>query len=212
MGSLNRFNLAELCFQNSITALVETGTYLGAGIELAMKSNIERIHSIEIDPDYYFRAVERYRENNQVSIHLGSSSSVLPSLLEYANLNYNCFFWLDAHFPMADKGSVAYDHETDKEKRMPLIHELTSIVSRRYDYKDIIIIDDLRCFTDDSRIKADSFDAHMSKLGHRGFNCTRQSVVGVTLNDILVITADSYSPQFIYEDEGYIILLRKELK
>jgi hypothetical protein len=209
VGSLRRFNINELRTSGGISALVETGTYLGEGIDWALSCGLDQVHSIEIDSEYYFKAIDKYRSHPQVSIHLGSSSELLPDLLKFSSPHCNTLFWLDAHFPMADKGSVPYNYEQDKVKRMPIIAELSSIVSSRAQFNDIIIIDDLRCFVDDPRIKADSFDVHMSKLGTRGQNCTRQSVVGITLDDILCLATANYDHHFIFEDEGYVILTRK---
>lgn len=193
----------------SISSLIETGTFRGNGIRIAIEAGIERIHSIEIDPDFYHCAVDEFQSYQGVSIHLGSSHEILPDLLRFSSLKGNALFWLDAHFPLADKGEVSYKSELNPAKRMPILSELEAIVRFREDFDDLIIIDDLRCFTDDPRIKADSFDEHMNKLGARGEGCKRTHVVGVELNEILMMTRGKYKHDLIFEDEGYIVLSRQ---
>ena len=208
MGSLQRFNLKKIRDVYNIDAFVETGTLTGCGVRLAIESGMNQIHSIEIDPEYYFRAVNMFRGNQTVSLHLGSSHQVLPGLLEHYQIQENTLFWLDAHFPLADKGEVAYNHETDASKRMPLLSELEAIVKHRANFNDVIIIDDLRCFVDDPRIRADSFDEHMRKLGARGVGCNRKDIVGIDLETILSTATNRYRHELQFDDEGYIILVR----
>lgn len=208
MGSIKRFNIKSICDVHRISNFIETGTYLGDSIDSAVDAGINNTHSIEIDPEYYFKAVEKYSKHPNINIHLGSSHTIMPSLLKYSSLRSNCLFWLDAHFPLADKGVVPYNNEKNSSKRMPIVRELSSIIKHRSSFNDVIIIDDLRCFTDDPRIPADPFDVHMSKLGLRGSGCTRESVVGVTLEDILNLSSSVYSHSLVFEDEGYIVLRR----
>lgn len=209
MGSLQRFNLRAIKVNYNIGALIETGTFRGDGIRLAIEAGIERIHSIEIDPDFYHRAVDEFQSHQGVSIHLGSSHELLPNLLRFSSLRGNALFWLDAHFPLADKGDVSYRSELNPAKRMPILSELEAIVRLREDFDDLIIIDDLRCFSDDPRIKVDTFDEHMNKLGARGEGCKRTDVVGVQLDEILFMTRGKYKHNLLFEDEGYIVLSRQ---
>lgn len=209
MGSIQRFNLGQLSEEFNISTFVETGTYEGSGTKYAYDSGFHQIHTIEIDPDYYLAANYRFKDFANIFLHLGSSHLVISNLINSPFLKEeNVLFWLDAHFPLADKGQVSYRHTIDPVVRMPIISELQAIVSNRNNgYRDVIIIDDLRCFVDDARIPAASFDEHMKTLGARGEGCTRDSVVGVCLEDILRVTEGFFLPQLVFEDEGYLVLL-----
>lgn len=209
MGSIQKFKIGQLREEFNIGVFIETGTYQGSGTAYAAYSGFSQIHSIEIDPEYYFSAQFRFRDHNNIFLHLGSSHLVIPSLICSSFLkNEHVLFWLDAHFPLADRGEVSYNNTTDPIVRMPIISELQAIIKNRgKGYRDIVIIDDLRCFVDDPRIPAASFDDHMKSLGARGEGCTRESVVGVTLDEILSVTEGIFLPQLIFEDEGYILLL-----
>lgn len=207
MGSIQSFNLHALREQFVTTHFVETGTYKGDGTLYALNSGYT-VDSIEIDPQLYLLAHSRFKDEQSIRLHFGSSSDLLLPLLKSNLINCNTLFWLDAHFPFADVGAETYSYETDPLRRMPILKELESIVHTRQLFSDIIIIDDLRCFVDDDRIPAASFDDHMRSLGNRGFGCTRSSVVGITLEDILSVTSTSFKHQLIYKDEGYIVLTR----
>ena len=209
MGSIQNFDIKQLSHKFGIGTFVETGTYQGSGTEYAYNAGFKQIHTIEIDPDYYFAAQYRFKDCGNIFLHLGSSHFIISSMVNSLFLKEeNVLFWLDAHFPLADKGEVSYRHTTDPEVRMPIISELQAIVRNRGNgYSDVIIIDDLRCFVDDARIPAASFDDHMKSLGARGEGCTRDSVVGVSLEEILRVTEGKFLPQLVFEDEGYILLL-----
>jgi hypothetical protein len=211
MGSLNRFNLAKIKNIFDISSLLETGTYKGGGVRHAVNHGIDLVHSIEIDPILYLQNQLEFSTLEKVFIHLGSSHEVIPLLLPHLESIENpMIFWLDAHFPFADSGMHAYNYEQDDLRRMPIISEISSIVSARPHHKDIIIIDDLRCFIDDDRIPADPFDVHMAKLGTRGAGCTRQNVVGVNISDITNILSPFYSTTYIMLDEGYAFFSPKD--
>jgi len=77
---------------------IETGSYLGGGIEAASaESAFQEIYSIEIDPKYYTHC-QNYAgcRDKRVVLILGDSSVELPKLL--AKIKQRCTFWLDAHF------------------------------------------------------------------------------------------------------------------
>ena len=206
MGTINRFCLEEIPLKHSLSTFIETGTYKCDGLRSAMRSGFGELHSIEIDPEFYFSAAREFSTQPHVFIHLGDSHIVLPQILQHSLTEYPALFWLDAHFPFADSGKVSYGHESNNLKRMPILQELDAIINSRSNISDIIIIDDLRCFTDDDRIPANSFDVHMASLGARGLGCTRETVVGVTLMDILNLTNKFYNHHLVFQDEGYIIL------
>ncbi|HRP02646.1 MAG TPA: glycosyltransferase [Candidatus Kapabacteria bacterium] len=86
--------ISEVILQNKPTKLLETGTYLGEGttriiIESLKNANISdyKFFSIEINPNYYYKAIENLRKrnyNNDVTLLNGLSvpKSLLPTIEE----------------------------------------------------------------------------------------------------------------------------------
>lgn len=114
---------------------IETGTYLGEGIEKALDSNsFKYIYSIEIDTLRHLTAKETFSRYDNVTLIRGDSGELLKLVLKH--INEPCTFWLDAHFnnDEAEYGS----------KWCPLIEELNAI--KNHSIKNhTIIIDDYRC-------------------------------------------------------------------
>jgi len=106
---------------------VETGTNLGAGVDLALQLDFRSVISIEKDQTFFEQASAKFKDNTRVRLHLGDSRNIMPTICQEACLP--CFFWLDAH----------YTDDTES----PLFHDLSSIVKRNYPH-DIIAIDDIR--------------------------------------------------------------------
>ncbi len=136
---------------------VETGTYMGETVD-NMLPFFDEIHSIELQPDFYSRAVGKFFRKPQVKLHYGDSSDVLPNLLP--ELNHPSVFWLDGHF---SSGNTAQG-----KKDCPLLEEISSIYEL-FLPKALIIIDDHRLFntnvTEDwSEINEDNI---LSKGGDR---------------------------------------------
>ena len=74
---------------------VETGTYLGEGINTALEAGFEKIYSIEIDDYYFKRCLEKFRNNEKVNLIKGDSKEELPKLLK--QIQEPATIWLDAH-------------------------------------------------------------------------------------------------------------------
>ena len=110
---------------------VETGTYLGYGVQRVL-NNYDFVHSIELSEKWYEYNVNQFKENDKVIMHLGDSKKVLPNLLN--SIKEPLTIYLDAHY------SGEYTAMGDEET--PLLHELEILKNREYD--DIIIIDDCR--------------------------------------------------------------------
>lgn len=110
---------------------IETGTYLGYGIQ-GVLNNYENIHSIELSEKWYQHNVEQFKNNTNVKMYLGDSKKILPELLN--NINEPVTIYLDAHY---SGGPTAFG-----EEEVPLLFELEILKNRKYD--DIIIIDDCR--------------------------------------------------------------------
>jgi hypothetical protein len=118
-----------------LRVFVETGTFAGDMID-AVKRRFQRIVSIELDPGWHARAVERFRSDTHVSLLQGDSGVRLKEVL--ASLTEPALFWLDAHYsgPITARGVVD----------SPIAQELTAL--RAHPIKGhVVLIDDMRDFT-----------------------------------------------------------------
>ena len=118
-----------------IRVFVETGTFAGDMID-AVKPRFQRIVSIELDPGWHARAVERFRSDTHVSLLQGDSGVRLKEVL--ASLTEPALFWLDAHYsgPITARGVVD----------SPIAQELEAL--RAHPVKGhVVLIDDMRDFT-----------------------------------------------------------------
>lgn len=121
-----------------LDTLIETGTYLGDTI-FALKDQFKKLISIELDPGFYAKAIERFRPYKQVSILEGDSGTVLPKVLE--NINTPTLFWLDGHY--SGIGTAKGNADT------PVFKEITSVINHHVK-GHVMLIDDARCFNGDN--------------------------------------------------------------
>jgi|GEM_PF-185527 len=117
-----------------IRILVETGTYMGDMVE-AMRHHFARIYSIELCPDFYSNAVERFSDQPHISILQGDSAEVLSRVL--SDLQKPAIFWLDGHYSEGNTAKGNVD--------TPIIAELEQILTHSVK-GHVILIDDARCF------------------------------------------------------------------
>lgn len=115
-------------FKGNHRIFIETGTYKGDGVRLAVEAGYERIHSIDIVPQ------EGLTVMGHISYHVGDSPDMLREIL--AEVNEPCMFWLDAH-------SQLMEGEADN---FPLLEELKVIASHHIK-THTILIDDLLMMT-----------------------------------------------------------------
>jgi hypothetical protein len=111
---------------------IETGSYLGDGIQRALDARYRQIHSIELSPELFLQCVNRFNDPN-VHLYQGNSISVLPMILD--GLQTYATFWLDAHY---SGGITAQGNENS-----PILSELEIIKNHRIK-EHTILIDDLR--------------------------------------------------------------------
>lgn len=114
---------------------LETGTFKGGGVRLALECGFPKIHSIEIDPVLQGVADREFRNLDNVMIHLGDSTKLLPSILQFITVPIT--FWLDAHIQ---------ESAVIGEFPVPLIQELNLILQCRKGMHDTVMIDDRRLF------------------------------------------------------------------
>lgn len=120
----------------NIECFVETGTYKGHMVYAVMR-HVGCAYSIEIDPTLCREAQRRFAGYANVNILLGQSGDILPLILE--RLDQPCLFWLDAHYSGGSTGKSDLD--------TPILQELDAILNHRDADRDLILIDDARCFT-----------------------------------------------------------------
>jgi hypothetical protein len=74
---------------------VETGTYLGDTVQLALNAGFEYVHTIEVDQGMYDKCHARFKDNPNVKLWLGDSVDIIPQIAD--QLIEPATFWLDAH-------------------------------------------------------------------------------------------------------------------
>ncbi len=125
----------EYAARFGLRVFVETGTYTGHMV-YAMLDKCDEIYSIELDHRFAENAARRFAGYRHVHIVQGDSSRVLPRLL--AEIHQPCLFWLDAHY----SGSTTAKGEVET----PILQELTCILGHENAERNVLLIDDARCF------------------------------------------------------------------
>jgi len=85
-------------YKENCNIFIETGSYIGDGIQAAINAGFEKIISVELSEIQYNYCVDRFKNNSNVNIYLGDSKNLLKNILieNYKPDDY-IFFWLDAH-------------------------------------------------------------------------------------------------------------------
>jgi hypothetical protein len=115
---------------------VETGTYLGDTVKLALEFGYEMVHSVELDAGLYERAVEMFKDNPKVKIWQGDSAEQLANIINEIG-DQPATFWLDAHASGHLVGG--------KSGGTPVVDELKAIAASPCK-NHTIFIDDRRLF------------------------------------------------------------------
>lgn len=121
---------------------IESGSFIGDGIQCALCAGFKTIYSIEISESLYLKCVERFRDKDNVHLIHGDSPLILNRLL--SDINVPITFWLDGHNSGTD-GDTGIVTTYGKYER-PLIYEL-DIIQRHHIKTHTLIIDDLRLWT-----------------------------------------------------------------
>ncbi len=116
----------EVLLRHQNQVFMETGTFMGGGVALALQFPFKVIHSIEIEPTSHFQAAQMFSHEDRVKLHLGDSGVIIADILP--TITTPATFWLDGHAP-----------------HTPLYQELLAI-ARHQIKTHTIIIDDLRVF------------------------------------------------------------------
>lgn len=135
---------------------VETGTYLGDTVKLALEYGFKKIHSIELNKKLYDDAVEMFKDEPAVKIWLGDSVEILPLIIEEIG-NNRATFWLDAHASGPLVGG--------KSGGSPVVDEL-NIIDKSVCKEHTIFVDDKRLFgsAEWSYVSLSSAMEHLTKI------------------------------------------------
>jgi hypothetical protein len=204
MGTLRYFDLEKLKNKYNCDFLVETGTFKGDSVKYASSFSFKKIFSIEIYPKLALECHELFKDVANIQI-LNTSSTIGLELVSQ-ELDGNCIFWLDAHFPGSDVGDTSYAEEQDDKINVPLIEELKIISQRENKYQDVILIDDLRLFEEvPPEAGVRSFDEHMVVIGQP--EVKRTDVINFNLANTIqkLFPQKTVTKQWFHE--GYLVLL-----
>lgn len=117
---------------------IETGTYKGGSVELALECNFKKIYTIDISTQHKTLCESKFKseiESKQIELLFGDTIDVLPNVIN--KINEPCLFWLDSHFDVHADVRGKYD--------CPILYELDVIQSSNIK-SHTIMIDDLRIF------------------------------------------------------------------
>lgn len=140
---------------------LETGTFTGGGVAVALACGFKRVISIEIEPKYFFAVRERYAKDNRVELYLGDSQEKLEQIM--VTINKPATIFLDSH--LASGNNVG-------KNEVPLLGEL-EIIKAHPIKTHILLIDDRRGFGFDPKIDPN--------LSEEWKNVTEEKVVQAVL-------------------------------
>lgn len=128
--------------ESKINTFIETGTYLGDTTAIAARY-FDTIYTIEALPLFYNQALERFKDTPNITVFLGDSGKIFPTLLpSISQNNYQPLFWLDGHVMSA----LSEDEEEFQHMDYtPIVKELIEIKNNNLP-TGIILIDDIRLF------------------------------------------------------------------
>lgn len=129
---------------------VETGTFHGDTTRMAVDMGYESVYSIECNENFYNENVERFKDDENVTLVHGDSAEEIAGIIE--GIDKKITFWLDAHFMWMDPNQNIENYPDGGN--VPLAKELQQI--KDHPIKNhIILIDDI---------------PHLNNLAPRGNN------------------------------------------
>jgi len=161
---------SDILRQHLCDVFVETGSYIGDGIQAAFDAGFPLVWSVELSPQLYQHCAARFAAqlNKTLFLRQGDSAKQLASLFREIPIALCCnkpqiaTFWLDAHYSCGI--TVRGEDDTPLLRELNVIADLIQqeIVSAN----STILIDDMRCWHKSTH----SFDS--TDLAHllRGMN------------------------------------------
>jgi hypothetical protein len=159
---------------------IESGSFIGDGIQSAIDAGFEEIYSIEINTMLFLRCVDRFKGNSKVHLLNDESHYVLKDLL--SRISKPITFWLDGHNSGVDPETQLLTSFGEVER--PVMREL-EVIKRHSINTHTILIDDMRLWS----IDVNGYDTEMIKNKcleiNPGYKFT--FVDGYVKNDILIV-------------------------
>jgi hypothetical protein len=116
-------------------AFVETGTFEGGGIVIALNCGcFKDIYSVEVHKPYYDNNVQQFRNLPNVHLFLGDSAEVLWTMIK--DIDVPITFWLDGHICLYPGVAVG-------KKNIPILEEL-QVIAQHPIKTHTILVDDRR--------------------------------------------------------------------
>ena len=201
MGELNIFDLSGLVNKFNCEIYVETGTGIGVCLSHALKYNLKKYHSIDLDEDLIAKAKTKF-EGKNVEFYNDYSHKALEKIVPALPKDKSTLFFLDAHFPKADFGKTTYEESisTYKEDAFPLSKEIKSIKKHRDISKDCFIIDDWKLYDPDQAYEFGGWEYKelQDSLGLK--TCS---------SEILENFKDTHDFQVILRHQGFLFITPK---
>ena len=154
---------------------IETGSFVGDGIQQALDAGFEKVISIELSDKYYELCKNRFINNSNVKIVKGDSYKVLPEILK--DIDEPITFWLDGHHSCGDTALGDF--------WAPLMQELDVIKDHRIK-SHTILIDDMRCWEEPNPVHGFYKEDIFNKLLEMNTDYKFTYEDGIQENDILV--------------------------
>jgi len=195
MGHLNKFDLQDIIDNNDVQVLIETGTGTGSSLRHALLYPFKKIYSIEIMTELQNKNIDTFSQYTNCVLINKSSKDGLIDALQQIPQSQNTLFYLDAHFPGTDDGTLTIMDTQDRDLRIPLESELEAIQEIRDTSNDVFIIDDLRIYEDNDY-------EHGNWSG-------RDLYGGNGIDFIYNLFGDTHTIRRDLRDQGYIILTPK---
>lgn len=123
-------------FPKYTKAFIETGSFVGDGIDLALRSGFSEVYFIELAENYFQHCQRRFDGDERVYLILGDSFYELEKLLNsFPQTPFT--YWLDGHYSGDDTGFGVQES--------PLLKELEVIFQRKVS-GEWIFVDDMRLY------------------------------------------------------------------
>lgn len=112
---------------------IESGTYLGNGVLMALQGPFEQVYSIELAQHHYIECYNKFAHYPNVHLFLGDSTNIMPQILQ--QIKAPATFWLDGHY--------SWDTTARGNTNTPILEELEAI-KQHHIKNHTILIDDIR--------------------------------------------------------------------
>jgi hypothetical protein len=132
-------------YRKDCKIFIETGYWMGEGVERAFQSGFEKVYTCDINSDFIANAKEKFKDQNVIA-EVQESSDFLKKVL--SEVDEKCLIFLDAHFMPLDehREDLGFGPITVKDgvDPCPILKEL-EIIKNHHIKNHVILIDDFQC-------------------------------------------------------------------